>query len=44
MEPSGFIGSSIFMYIIGFIIVMAIAAFFVYNTSQRAKRRRDQQR
>lgn len=40
MEPSGFIGSSIFLYIVGFIIIMAIFAFFVYRTSQRVKNKR----
>ncbi|ERL54720.1 MULTISPECIES: hypothetical protein [Psychrobacter] len=44
MEPSTFIGSSIFLYIAAFIVVMAIAGYVTYRTSPKRKQRREDKR
>lgn len=44
METSSFIGSSIFLYIVAFIIVMAIFAYLTYRTSPKRKQRREDRR
>lgn len=44
METSSFIGSSIFLYIVAFIIVMAIFAYLTYRTSPKCKQRREDRR
>jgi len=44
MEPSTFIGSSIFMYILAFIAVMAVFAYLTYRTSPKRKQRREVKR
>lgn len=44
MEPSTFIGSSIFLYIAAFIVVMAIFAYLTYRTSPKRKQRREEKR
>lgn len=44
METSTFIGSSIFLYIVAFIIVMAIFAYLTYRTSPKRKQRREDSR
>lgn len=40
METSSFIGTSIFMYIVGFIIVLAFFAYLTYSISPKGKERR----
>ena len=44
MEPSSFIGTSIFLYIVAFIIVMMIAAYLTYSISPKGKKRREERR
>ncbi len=44
METSSFIGSSIFLYIVAFIIVMAFFAYLTYRTSPKRKQRREDRR
>lgn len=44
MEPSTFIGSSIFLYIIAFILVMIIAGYVTYRTSPKRKQQREDKR
>lgn len=44
METSSFIGSSIFLYIVAFIIVMAIFAYLTYRISPKRKQRREDRR
>ncbi|MGP5209889.1 MULTISPECIES: hypothetical protein [Psychrobacter] len=44
METSSFIGSSIFLYIVAFIVVMAIFAYLTYRTSPKRKQRREDSR
>ncbi|MCH1782543.1 MULTISPECIES: hypothetical protein [Psychrobacter] len=44
MEPSAFIGSSIFLYIIAFIAVMVIGGYLTYRTSPKRKQRREDKR
>lgn len=44
METSTFIGSSIFMYIIAFVVVMAFFAYLTYRISPKGKERRAQRR
>ncbi|GLR29145.1 hypothetical protein SAMN05660405_00854 [Psychrobacter pacificensis] len=44
MEPSAFIGSSIFMYIVAFLAVMAIGGYLTYRTSPKRKQRREEKR
>ncbi len=44
METSSFIGSSIFLYIVAFIIVMAVFAYLTYRTSPKRKQRREDRR
>ncbi|CAM3568043.1 MULTISPECIES: hypothetical protein [Psychrobacter] len=44
MEPSAFIGSSIFLYIIAFIAVMVVGGYLTYRTSPKRKQRREDKR
>lgn len=44
MEPSAFIGSSIFLYILAFIAVMVIGGYLTYRTSPKRKQRREDKR
>lgn len=44
MESSTFIGSSIFMYILAFVVVMAVFAYLTYRTSPKRKQRREAKR
>ncbi|WP_201583981.1 hypothetical protein [Psychrobacter jeotgali] len=44
MEPSTFIGSSIFLYIIGFILIMVIGGYLTYRSGVLSKRRREEKR
>lgn len=44
METSSFIGSSIFLYIVAFIIVMSVFAYLTYRTSPKRKQRREDRR
>ena len=44
METSTFIGSSIFMYIVAFVVVMAFFAYLNYRISPKGKERRAQRR
>ncbi|WP_352337471.1 hypothetical protein [Psychrobacter sp. 16-MNA-CIBAN-0192] len=44
MDASPLIGTSIFLYILAFIAVMIIAAYFVYRTSPRGRQRRADKR
>lgn len=44
MEPSAFIGSSIFLYIAAFIVVMIIGGYLTYRTSPKRKQRRENRR
>lgn len=44
MEPSAFIGSSIFLYIVAFIAVMVIGGYLTYRTSPKRKQRREDKR
>ena len=44
MEPSAFIGSSIFLYILAFIAVMVIGGYLTYRTSPKRKQRREDRR
>ncbi|MFT5121368.1 hypothetical protein [Psychrobacter sp. Pi2-51] len=44
MEPSAFIGTSIFLYIIAFIAVMVIGGYLTYRTSPKRKQRREDKR
>lgn len=39
MEPSTFIGSSIFLYIVAFIAVMVIGGYLTYHISPKRKQR-----
>jgi len=41
METSNFIGSSIFLYIVAFIVVMAIGGYLTYRTSPKRKQERE---
>ena len=38
------IGSSIFMYIVAFLAVMAVGGYLTYRTSPKRKQRREDQR
>ena len=40
MEPSAFIGSSIFLYIVAFIVVLIIGGYLTYRVSPKLKHRR----
>lgn len=40
MEPSTFIGSSIFLYIVAFIAVMVVGGYLTYRVSPKRKHRR----
>jgi len=42
MNPSSFIGSSIFLYILAFIAVMVVAGYFTYRISPGGKKRREE--
>ncbi|SNT69994.1 MULTISPECIES: hypothetical protein [unclassified Psychrobacter] len=42
MNPSTFIGSSIFLYILAFIVVMVVAGYFTYRISPSGKKRREE--
>ncbi|MGO2277683.1 MULTISPECIES: hypothetical protein [unclassified Psychrobacter] len=44
METSTFIGSSIFLYIVAFIVVMVIGGYLTYRTSPKRKQRREDKR
>lgn len=44
MEPSAFIGTSIFLYIIAFIAVMVVGGYLTYRTSPKRKQRREDKR
>ncbi|MGX8219874.1 hypothetical protein ACWS81_03720 [Psychrobacter celer] len=44
MEPSAFIGSSIFLYIAAFIAVMVVGGYLTYRTSPKRKQRREEKR
>ncbi|MDN5733517.1 hypothetical protein ACTXMH_02745 [Psychrobacter celer] len=44
MEPSAFIGSSIFLYIAAFIAVLVVGGYLTYRTSPKRKQRRDNKR
>lgn len=44
MEPSAFIGSSIFLYIIAFLAVMVVGGYLTYRTSPKRKQRREDKR
>ena len=44
MDTSPLISTSIFLYIVAFIAVMIIAAYFVYRISPRGKQRREEKR
>ena len=44
MEPSALIGSSIFLYIAAFIVVMIIGGYLTYRTSPKRKQRRENRR
>ncbi|MBO1531069.1 hypothetical protein J3492_07550 [Psychrobacter sp. F1192] len=44
METSAFIGSSIFLYILAFIVVMAIGGYLTYRISPKRKKRRENKR
>ena len=44
METSPLIGTSIFLYIIGAVIVLIISAYVVYHTSPRGRQRREDKR
>ncbi len=43
MEASPFIGSSIFLYIMAFIVVMVIGGYLTYRISPRRKQRREEE-
>lgn len=40
MEPSVFIGSSIFLYIVAFIAVLVVGGYLTYRISPKRKQRR----
>ncbi|WP_170231069.1 hypothetical protein [Psychrobacter frigidicola] len=44
MDASPLIGSSIFLYILAFIAVMAIFAYLTYSISPKGKKRREERR
>lgn len=44
MDTSPVIGTSIFLYIIGAVVVLIISAYVVYHTSPRRKQRREAKR
>lgn len=44
METSPFIGASIFIYIVGFIAVLAFFAYLTYRISPKGKARREARR
>ncbi len=44
MDTSIFIGSSIFLYIVAFIVVLAIFGYLTYRVSPKGKARREDKR
>lgn len=44
MNTSPVIGTSIFLYIIGAVVVLIISAYVVYRTSPRGRQRREEKR
>lgn len=44
ISASLFIGSSIFLYIIGFLAIMAVGAYLTYQVSPKGKKRREEHR
>ncbi|WP_156410076.1 hypothetical protein [Psychrobacter sp. ENNN9_III] len=44
MESSAFIGSSIFLYIVAFIVVMVVGGYLTYHTSAKRKQQRKDKR
>ena len=44
MDTSIFIGSSIFLYIVAFIVVLAIFGYLTYRVSPKGKARREDRR
>lgn len=44
MDTSIFIGSSIFLYIVAFIVVLAIFGYLTYRVSPKGKARREDTR
>lgn len=44
MEPSFLIGSSIFMYIVAFIVVLVIFGYLTYRINPKGKKRREERR
>lgn len=44
MEPSVFIGSSIFLYIVAFIAVLIVFGYLTYMVSPKGKARREERR
>ncbi|WP_169391565.1 MULTISPECIES: hypothetical protein [Psychrobacter] len=44
MEPSATIGSSIFMYIAAFVLVLAVFAYLTYRISPSRKKRLEEKR
>jgi len=42
MNPSPLIGSSIFLYILAFIAVLALGGYLTYRTSPGRKKRREE--
>ncbi|MGP5505342.1 hypothetical protein, partial [Psychrobacter celer] len=44
LQPSAFIGSSIFLYIAAFIAVMVVGGYLTYRTSPKRKQRREEKR
>lgn len=44
MEPSAFIGSSIFLYIVAFIAVLVVGGYLTYRISPKRKQRLENKR
>lgn len=44
MEPSAYIGSSIFLYILAFLAVLVVGGYLTYRISPKRKQRREEKR